>query len=203
MEHPPSSLSVSRRYDSSGSVWNTSIRKYSRCWTAFYWLRDHIRPCICPWSCRGGHPSSNTSICPRRLRADHRRRCRGDVHTARPRRRLLLRMQTRLLLLHRRIGFPSEETPEAKVLHDRKLAQDFCGIHLQHAFVDLCPAVFYAGYVVEDGRVLPERAFFDIVDELDGGEVHVLRAVDAYEFFVGDSCGSRGAFQGAFGRKWS
>lgn len=71
------------------------------------------------------------------------------------------------------IPLPLEELAEGKMLHDRELAQHFCVVHLQHALVDLSPAIFDAGDVEEDGRVLPKRTLLDVVDELDCAEVHV------------------------------
>ena len=60
------------------------------------------------------------------------------------------------------------------MLHDGEFGQDFCVVHFDHAFVDFAPAGADAGDVVEHGRMLPERPFFDIVDEADGAKVHVL-----------------------------
>lgn len=71
------------------------------------------------------------------------------------------------------IPLPLEELAEGKMLHDRELAQHFCVVHLQHALVDLSPAIFDAGDVEEDGRVLPKWTFLNVVDELDCAEVHV------------------------------
>lgn len=64
-----------------------------------------------------------------------------------------------------------------EVLHDGELGQDLGVEHLDHAFVDLAPAVADAGDVEENGAVFPEGAFFDVVDEADGGEVHVCLAL--------------------------
>ena len=75
------------------------------------------------------------------------------------------------------IPLPLEELAEGKMLHDRELAQHFCVVHLQHALVDLSPAVFDAGDVEQDGRVFPEGAFLNVEDELDGAEVHVTGLV--------------------------
>ena len=72
-----------------------------------------------------------------------------------------------------RITLPFEELAKGEMLHDRKLAQHFCVVHLQHALVDLSPAIFDAGDVEKDGRVLPKWTFLDVVDELDCAEVHV------------------------------
>ena len=72
-----------------------------------------------------------------------------------------------------RIRFPFEQTPKREMLHDRKLAQHLRSPHLDHALIDLRPAVFDTRDVVENGRVFPEGATFDIVDELDSAEVHV------------------------------
>jgi hypothetical protein len=63
------------------------------------------------------------------------------------------------------------------MLHDWELTQHFCVVHLQHALVDLSPAVFDAGDVEQDRRVFPEGTFLDVEDELDGAEVHVARLV--------------------------
>jgi len=63
------------------------------------------------------------------------------------------------------------------MLDDGEFAQHFRVIHLQHALVDLSPAVFDARNVEQDGRVLPERSLLDVEDKLDGTVIHVARIV--------------------------
>ena len=75
------------------------------------------------------------------------------------------------------ILLPLEEMAKGEMLHDRELAENFCVVHLQHALVDLSPAIFDAGDVEEDWGVFPEGTFLDVEDELDGAEVHVARFV--------------------------
>lgn len=59
------------------------------------------------------------------------------------------------------------------MLYDWELTQHFCIVHLQHALVDLPPAVFDARDVEQNRRVLPEWTLLDIKDELDSTIVHV------------------------------
>jgi hypothetical protein len=73
------------------------------------------------------------------------------------------------------IPLPLEELAKGEMLHDWELAQYFSVVHLQHALIDLSPAVFDAGDVEQDGRVLPKWTLLDIEDELDRAEVHVAR----------------------------
>ena len=71
------------------------------------------------------------------------------------------------------VSLPLEELSEREMLDNWEFAQHFGVIHLQHALVDLSPAIFDAGDVEEDGRVLPKWTFLNVVDELDCAEVHV------------------------------
>ena len=71
------------------------------------------------------------------------------------------------------ISLPLEELAKRKMLDDGKFAQHFGVVHLQHALVDLSPAVFDARDVEQDGRVLPERTLFDVENELDCTVVHI------------------------------
>jgi hypothetical protein len=75
------------------------------------------------------------------------------------------------------IPLPLEELAKGEMLHDWELTQHFCIVHLQHALVDLSPAVFDAGDVEQNGRVLPEGAFLDVKDELNRAEVHIAGLV--------------------------
>lgn len=59
------------------------------------------------------------------------------------------------------------------MLDHREFPQHFSIVHLQHALVDLPPAVFDARDVKQNRRVLPEWTLLDIKDELDGTIVHV------------------------------
>lgn len=72
-----------------------------------------------------------------------------------------------------RVSFPFEELSERKMLHDWEFPKHFSIVHLQHALVDLSPAIFDARDVEEYWRVFPEWSFFDVENELDGTEVHV------------------------------
>jgi hypothetical protein len=71
------------------------------------------------------------------------------------------------------ISLPLEELSEWEMLHDWKFTQHFGIVHLQHALVDLSPAIFDARDVEQNGRVFPERTLLDVEDELDCTEVHV------------------------------
>lgn len=108
------------------------------------------------------------------------------------RRRLLLGVHARPRSFALRFGvsLPLKELAKWKVLHDRELAQDFRVVHLDHALVDLAPAVFDARDVEQDGRVFPERTLFDVVDELDCTEVHVAGFVLRDCIFRRDAVGS-------------
>jgi hypothetical protein len=75
------------------------------------------------------------------------------------------------------VSLPLEELAEGKMLDYWEFAQHFGVIHLQHAFVDLSPAVFDARDVEQDRRVLPERSLFDVEDELNSTVIHVTRLV--------------------------
>jgi hypothetical protein len=72
-----------------------------------------------------------------------------------------------------RISLPLEELSEGKMLDDWEFAQHFGVVHLQHALVDLSPAVFDARNVEQDGRVFPKWTLLDVEDELDGTVVHI------------------------------
>lgn len=80
--------------------------------------------------------------------------------------------------LHRRrrlrILLPPKQASKREMLHDGELAQDLGVEHLDHALVDLSPAVLDAGHVEQDRAVFPEGALLDVVDETDGGEVQVF-----------------------------
>lgn len=99
--------------------------------------------------------------------------------------------------LHRgcslRIKVPCEKRTKVKVLNDGKLGQDFGVEHFDHALVDLAPSVTDAGDVEQDGTVLPEGALLHIVDEADGGEVHVCLALSFDDGGFGDVAGFGGA----------
>jgi hypothetical protein len=71
------------------------------------------------------------------------------------------------------VSLPLEELSEREMLDNWEFAQHFGVIHLQHALVDLSPAVFDARDVEQDGRVLPERTLFDVENELDCTVVHI------------------------------
>ena len=71
------------------------------------------------------------------------------------------------------ISFPLEELAKRKMLDDWEFAKHFGVIHLQHALVDLAPAVFDARDVEKNRRVLPKWSLLDVEDELDGTIVHV------------------------------
>ncbi len=75
---------------------------------------------------------------------------------------------------------PAEKRTEAEMLHDGELGEDFCIVHFDHAFVDFAPSCPHARDVIQHGRVLPERALFDVVDEADGAEIHVFVTLSGY-----------------------
>ena len=91
------------------------------------------------------------------------------------------------------IDLPREERAKGEVLDNRKLRQHLGVEHLDHALVDLAPAVADARNVEQDGTVLPERTLLDIVDEADGGKVHVELALVLDHGGLGDIAGLRGA----------
>ena len=68
------------------------------------------------------------------------------------------------------------------MLYNREFGQDFGNVHLDHAFIDFGPASSNAGDVVEHGRMLPEGALLDIIDEADGREIQILSTL------LTDSC---------------
>lgn len=59
------------------------------------------------------------------------------------------------------------------MLHNREFGKHLGIVHFYHALVDLAPAVFDAGDVKQDGRMLPKGAPFHIIDEANGGKIHV------------------------------
>lgn len=71
------------------------------------------------------------------------------------------------------VSLPFEELSKGEVLDDWELAQYFSVVHLQHALVDLSPAILDARDVEEDRRVFPEWTLLDVKDELDSTVVHV------------------------------
>lgn len=106
-------------------------------------------------------------------------------------------------LLRRRclgVNIPGEERAEGKVLHDREFGQDLGVEHLDHALVDLAPAVLDPRHVVEDRAVLPEGALLDVVDEPDGGEVHVGLTEPLHGLGLEDVARFRRPLDGAFER---
>ncbi|KZL64340.1 hypothetical protein CI238_03832, partial [Colletotrichum incanum] len=94
---------------------------------------------------------------------------------------------------------PGEEGAKSEVLDDGELLEDFCVEHFEHALVNLPPAVLDARYVKEDGAVLPKRALFHVVDEADGGEVHVLGALGLDDGGLDDVARLGRAADGALG----
>jgi len=71
------------------------------------------------------------------------------------------------------VSLPFKEFPERKMLDDWKLAQHFGIVHLQHALVDLSPAVFDARDVEQYRRMFPEWSLLDVDDELDSAVIHI------------------------------
>lgn len=96
-----------------------------------------------------------------------------------------------------RILLPLEQTSKGKMLHDGELAKHLGVVHLDHALVDLAPAVLDSRHVEENGTVFPEGTLLDIVDEADGREIHVLGAVALDRGGLGDVAGLRGVRDGA------
>lgn len=92
-----------------------------------------------------------------------------------------------------RIDLPREERAKGEVLDNRELGQHLGVEHLDHALVDLAPAVADARNVEQDRTVLPERTLLDIVDEADGREVHVDLSLVLYHGGLCDIAGLRGA----------
>ena len=76
-----------------------------------------------------------------------------------------------------RVSPPLEELPEGEMLNDWEFAKHFGVIHLQHALVDLAPAVFDARDVEKNRRVLPKWSLLDVEDELDSTVIHVARVM--------------------------
>lgn len=83
------------------------------------------------------------------------------------------------------------------MLHNGELAKHLGVEHLDHALVDLAPAVLDAGDVKQDGAVFPKGTLLDVVDEADGGEVHVFGAVALDGSGFGDVAGLGGVRDGA------
>lgn len=104
------------------------------------------------------------------------------------------------LLWRRCLGVtvPGEQRAEGEVLHDRELGKDLGVEHLDHALVDLAPAVLDPRHVVEDRAVLPEGALLDVVDEPDGGEVHVGLPEPLHGLGLEDVARLGGPLHGAF-----
>ena len=69
-------------------------------------------------------------------------------------------------------------------------------------FVDFPPSAFDAGYVVQGRRVFPEGPCFDVVDESDGAEIHVLGAESLDGRCFGDIAWIGRARVRAFGGHW-
>lgn len=61
------------------------------------------------------------------------------------------------------------------MLHNWKLSQDLCIIHLQHSLIDLAPAVLDARDIVKIRRMLKEGALLDIKYEANSCKVEILR----------------------------
>lgn len=106
------------------------------------------------------------------------------------------------LLRLRRLGVavPGKQRTEGEVLHDREFGQDLGVEHLDHTLVDLAPAVFDARHVIEDRAVFPKGALLDVVDEPDGGEVHVSLSEPLHCFRLEDVARLWGPLDGAFER---
>lgn len=69
-------------------------------------------------------------------------------------------------------------------MYYRKFGQDFRIVHFYHAFVDLAPAFSDSGNIEQHRAVLPKRPLFYVVDEANGGKVHVgLSVVVHHELF--------------------
>lgn len=64
------------------------------------------------------------------------------------------------------------------MLYNRKLAQHFCVIHLQHALVDLAPTILDSRDIIEIWRMFKERPTLDVQDEGHSGEIHVVLGLD-------------------------
>ena len=85
------------------------------------------------------------------------------------------------------------------MLHNRELAQHLRIIHLNHALIHLSPSTFDPGDIEKNRTMLPEWPGLDIVDEADGGEVHVASAFEVDCGFASDVGGARGTREGTFG----
>lgn len=105
-------------------------------------------------------------------------------------------------LRHRsiRILVPRKERAKGKVLNNGELGENLCIEHLDHALVDLAPAVANARNVKENRAVLPEGACFDVVDEANGGKIHVGLALVFDNCGLGYVAGLGGAFDRALER---
>lgn len=83
------------------------------------------------------------------------------------------------------------------MLHDGELAKYLGVVHLDHALVDLAPAVLDSRHVKENGTVFPKGTLLHVVDEANGREVHVFGAVALNGGGLGDVAGLRGVRDGA------
>jgi hypothetical protein len=108
-------------------------------------------------------------------------------------------VDTRLNFLRQRIAFPCKQRSKGEVLNDGELGQHFCVVHLDHALVDLRPSRFDAGYVEQDGAMLPEWPLFDIVDESNSAKVHVASALPLDSWCLCHVSGVRGRRERALG----
>lgn len=84
------------------------------------------------------------------------------------------------------------------MLHDGELGKDLSIEHLDHALVDLAPAVFDTRHVVEDRAVFPKWTLLNVVDESNGGKVHVGLSQPLHGLGLEDISRFRGALDGAF-----
>ena len=62
---------------------------------------------------------------------------------------------------------------------------DFGGWDVTY-LVDLSPPCFDTGYVEQNGAVLVERPFLDVVNESNGAKVHVTRPLPLNDVGFGD-----------------
>lgn len=86
------------------------------------------------------------------------------------------------------------------MLNDGKLREYFGVEHFDHAFIDLAPPIANTRYVEEDGTMLPEGTFLDVVDEPNGGEVHICLTIVVDNSGLGDVARLWSAANGPFQR---
>ena len=72
------------------------------------------------------------------------------------------------------------------MLNNGKLPENFCIIHLDHAFVDFRPTGCDARNVKQNGAVFPESAFLDVANKADGCKVEIVLPLLGHNYRFGN-----------------